>query len=145
MRTPTRVVIDDVFFEISLASSSESSRARLERQQVSIVQQRRALLSERKRCGLPFEGLLESARALLFLSLGFIYILEEEEAPPRAFQIYFEERKRKRAHLFKRPEGGLLFIYSGEIYTRTRRRNTESSKDFEKKKSNAPWKKTTRT
>jgi hypothetical protein len=111
MRTPTRVVIDDVFFEISLASSSESSRARLERQQVSIVQQRRALLSERKRCGLPFEGLLESARALLFLSLGFIYILEEEEAPPRAFQIYFEERKRKRAHLFKRPRGAAVYIF----------------------------------
>jgi hypothetical protein len=144
MPTPTRVVIDDVFFEISLASPSESSRARLERQQVSIVSSEERY-SQSAFCGLPFEGLLESARALLFLSLGFIYILEEEEAPPRAFQIYFEERKRKRAHLFKRPEGGLLFIYSGEIYTRTRRRNTESSKDFEKKKSNAPWKKTTRT
>ena len=102
-----------MFFSKSLSLHHQKVRARAWKGNRLVSSAAKSVtLRARVRCGLPFEGLLWRARALLFLSLGFIYILEEEEAPPRAFQIYFEERKRKRAHLFKRPRGAFaVYIF----------------------------------
>ena len=106
-----------MFFSKSLSLQHQKVCARLERQQVSIVSSEERYSQSANVVVFLSKDSGERARCCSFLWVLFTFW--KRKKPPHAHFKFISKNVKESARTFLNAHGGLLFIYSGEIYTRT--------------------------